>query len=393
MFAMLSAGMMISPTTGDEPSENTLDVKVFFTDGPVAKPEGNSYTQDSDEEEDFTFDTGGDDQASNFLTENLRVGIDLLTRFETTRERDQNGWLHAFGLDIHKVISDDQGDIGTLLLQPYAVRRDSLPLPNHVDEDHRWEFEAHDFYFNLTRFGQGRTNIRIGHFDVPYGLEPYVDTHFTLRQFAPMQNIGTKKDWGISLNGTLPDFDYEVALTRGSGVEYVDKSHNYVVAGRIGTPADENFVIGFSAMYAEIIDPMHVMRYRMGLPMSEMMMFNPKHDIIRRHRFGVDVTSVQGQFTLRGECSVGEDFDQDVILALVDIEWTNPDGTWKAWLQGFYWAQDGTTGWDADVTMRTGVNWNFASPWTLSAQLTHDFESYLNRVDDTIFTAQLRRTF
>ena len=120
---------------------------------------GLAMSPQASDEEDFTFDAGGEAEASDWLTENLRVSIDLLTRFETTQERDQDGWLHALGLDIHKVISDDVGDIGTLLLQTYAVRRDSLPLPRHVDEDHRWEFEAHDFYFNLTRFGQGSARV------------------------------------------------------------------------------------------------------------------------------------------------------------------------------------------------------------------------------------------
>lgn len=426
LFALLAVGLTLSPTTSDNPSVSIPADKHDLIDKPVTEPgvvssevhdsieaygenlrlalapssrvmidsntEGFSYAQESDEE-DFTFDAGGDARSSNWLTDNLRVSIDLLTRFETTKERDQDGWLHAIGLDIHKVFSDESGDIGTLLFQPYAARRDSLPLPPHVDEDHRWEFEAHDIYFNLTRFGQGRTNVRVGHFDVPFGLEPIVDTHFRLRQLVPMQNLGTKKDWGVSLNGAFSTFDYEVALTRGSGIEFIDKGENFVVAGRIGTPADENFIIGVSAMYAEIIDPMKVMRYRMGLPMAQMMLFIPPDDIIRRHRIGVDVTSIQGQFTLRGELSAGQDFDQDVIVALGDVEWTNPDGTWKAWVQTLYWSQDATNGWDADLTVRTGVAWKYDDQWTLSAQLVHDFESYLNGVTDTIFTVQLRWTF
>ena len=39
-----------------------------------------------------------------------------------------------------------------------------------------------------------------------------------------MQNLGMKKDWGVSLNGQMPTFDYEVSLTRGSGVE-LDRFH------------------------------------------------------------------------------------------------------------------------------------------------------------------------
>ena len=164
------------------------------------------------------------------LGENLRLNVDIISRVETTRRRGEAAALNAIGLDLQKIFSDEKGDIATLLFQPYVVRRDNaLPIPQHVEDDDDWEFEIHDFYLNVTRWGAGRTNFKIGHFDVPLGLEPNVDTHFTVRQLIPGPNLGQKKDWGVSLNDNLPSFDYEVALTQGSGAEF-----NAVNLGTVG---------------------------------------------------------------------------------------------------------------------------------------------------------------
>ena len=73
------------------------------------------------------------------------------------------------------MFSDDEGDIGTLLLQLYVVRRDNqYSRFFRMNNDDAFVIELHDFYFNLTRFGRGRRNLKIGHFDVPFGLEPMV---------------------------------------------------------------------------------------------------------------------------------------------------------------------------------------------------------------------------
>ena len=68
--------------------------------------------------------------------------------------------------------------------------------PAHIDGMYDWELEFHDAYFKYSGPFKGRLNFRIGHFDVPFGLEQNVDTHSTLVQLMPMRNIGFKKDWG-----------------------------------------------------------------------------------------------------------------------------------------------------------------------------------------------------
>ena len=130
----------------------------------------------SDEEAVFSLDGFGNAQDTGdgtakpgssvleHLSTNLRLSIDAVSRVETSRRRGQQFALNAIGIDLHRVVSSKYKDIGTLLLQPYVVRRDnSLMVMTNVEDDDGWEVEFHQFWFNLTRWGKGRTNIRFGH--------------------------------------------------------------------------------------------------------------------------------------------------------------------------------------------------------------------------------------
>lgn len=332
------------------------------------------------------------------LGENLRLNFDFVSRVETTSKRGEAAFLNTVGVDIHKVFSDDEGDIGTLLLQLYVVRRDNqYSRFFRMNNDDAFVIELHDFYFNLTRSGRGRRNLKIGHFDVPFGLEPNEDTHFTLRQFIPLHNAGFKKDWGVSLNGSPPDFDYEVSLTRGTGRDLNNHGHDtYLVAGRIGTPADENFTVGLAALYGEVHDRHGTHRVDEAPPFG----YRDREieEWVRRWRVGGDATWILGQFTLRSEMSGGQDFDQDVANVLGEVMWTTPDEAFSAYLQGIYLGQDGFLGWTEDIKSRLGLVWKINERITLSAQWIHEFQTYINAErgphshEDT-YTLQFRVTF
>lgn len=176
---------------------------------------------------------------------NLRLTLDLSSRISLSTRRGKVGTEHVIGLDLHKVFSDAEGDWGTLRLQPYLTRIDNLnQRPAFFEDDDDWELVFRFCDFNFTRIGRGRFNIRMGHFEVPYGLEHLLDTNGTLRQFIPGRNLGLKADWGVSINGVFPQFEYEVALTRGTGNEFFHRGEPFALAGRIGTPRDRNFVLG-----------------------------------------------------------------------------------------------------------------------------------------------------
>ncbi len=177
LLALLVATAMVTAQTADE--SRPIREEPFTID---------ATTPSADSE------AGGDHRTLwDALGENMRVNVDAISRIGFTRRRSEPEFLNALGLDIHKFVSDSEGTIGTLLLQPYVVRRDNVfERTVAIDGNDAFIIELHDFYFNLTRWGRGRTNIKFGHFDVPFGLEPRTDTHFTLRRLIPMHDAGFK---------------------------------------------------------------------------------------------------------------------------------------------------------------------------------------------------------
>lgn len=368
----------------------------------------------NDEEEVFslagfgnTHDTrdGEDETGSSVwdnLTNNLRFDIEMVNRFSTTRRRGKVSGFNTIGFDLHKVFTDEHGDIGTLLLQLHIARRDNaFPTPHHVEDDDDWEVEFHDFHFNLTRWGRGRTNFKIGRFAVPFGLEPNSETHLTLYQTIAHENLGLKKDWGFSINGQLPKFDYEVAITQASGHEIWNVGKNYAVAARIGTPSEKNLVLGLSAFHGQVMDEHRIHRWRSGLRemsrVDRVLGRTPdkgrgEDNLVRRTRFGIDVFWVNEQYTLKGELSVGRDFNQDVVNSLVEIDWRSADESLHAYLQGIYLGQRGS-GWDKDIEARIGMVWVLDPHFEISAQYSQDLKTYGDRPTDSMFTIQSRIRF
>jgi hypothetical protein len=353
-------------------------------------------------------DPGADDSDAgdgfwSRAAENLRLNVDVISRVETTRQRGKAAGLHALGLDVHKVFSDPSGDIGTMILQAYLTRYDNVfPIPHDAEDDDDWELVFHTFSFNLTRWGRGATNFKLGHFYIPYGLQPNVDTHMTVRQLISHENLGADMDWGFSLNGTGKSFEYEVALTEGSGHELTNEGKNFVVAGRLGTPSDRNFSVGVSAMHGQIISPHGLSRWESGLePPSRVdraLGRTPDEgrgddDLVRRTRVGLDATWIVQQYTFRGEASAGRDFDQDVFNTLLEAAWSSPDEKVFIYMQAIYLGQRGGLGWDEDVVARLGGVWKFANRWSLSGQYGQDLTTYGTRPEDAVFTLQLQFRF
>lgn len=377
---------------------------------PASAQEGSDRPQAGDEFElevdDIVWGTdpaAGEDVSPSSLGglgDNLRVNVDFVARVQTTSRRREAESLLALGLDMRKVFSDEQGDIGTAVLQPYLIRMDNAyMMPTRMidtDQDDEFSVQLHDFYFNYTRWGRGRTNLKIGHFDVPFGIEPLVDTHFTLRQYQAMHDAGFKKDWGLELNGAFPDFDYAVSATTGTGMDLTGLHKTpHLFAGRIGTPSDRNTILGVSALYGEVIDDHGAHRVDEGDPRGD---YRELEHVVRRWRVGVDGTHMIDQWTLRGEAAAGSDFDQTVLDTLGEVEWTSNDELFSAYMQGRYNLQDGLFGWDEDVQSRLGLRWRLNETVVLSAQWTHEFAHYASieggtHLPEDTYALQLRLGF
>ena len=162
----------------------------------------------------------------------------------------------SVGLEGFGKLSGERGDWATVALQVRLTRYRYLDMDNRIFVRNEWEPEFHTTYINFKGLF-GRLNFKAGHLEVPFGLEPVIDTHSVLVPSTAMVNLGTMQDWGASLNGQLRWFDYEVALTSGAGMmanfnPFERERGRYLVSGRIQPVSSGNTQIGIAALIGEM---------------------------------------------------------------------------------------------------------------------------------------------
>jgi len=249
---------------------------------------------------------------------------------------------------------------------------DQDKMDNVLTNEWRLMYEIHNAYANF-KFNAGRSNMKIGHFDVPFGLEPLIDTHPTLLQTQASKNIGFKRDWGMSVNGSLPSFDYEVAATLGcGGVEKIwreDGSH--LLSGRIGTPSSENFQYGFSLLYGRVL-PAVYNDY-------------PFERALLRKRLGLDSQYFYRSYVFKGEIAYGKDEDRHVLSSLFEVDYTLPKyQKWQLEAQIKSFVNDLEKGGSDDTIMTLGASFKVTNEITLRANFIHDFNLRLGGEEDIL---------
>lgn len=232
---------------------------------------------------------------------NLRWTVDLSSR--RIFQRQDSFAKNVVGFDLHKVISTADRDIGTLIFQPYIVNLSGSDTQPFFFDGRDTELTWRITNFNYIALSNGSLNIRAGHFEIPFGLEQNIGTNGTLRQYSFAER-GIKTDWGVSINGVLPRWDYEISLTRGSGNDINDRGNPYIFAGRIGSAAHKNFVFGVSFFDGEVLGEIAN---------------------TRRQRVGFDITKYLNDWQLLAEFSAGEDDDASRALALLEASWRSND--------------------------------------------------------------------
>ncbi|MFW5450260.1 MAG: hypothetical protein ACKE9I_01575 [Methylophagaceae bacterium] len=306
---------------------------------------------------------------------NQRFAVDLSTRVVRNFETNQTATLQFVGFDYLKIFSGTQGDIGTLLLQPYIARIDNLENhPPFFDDEDDTELTFRNFYFNYTGINGGRFNIRLGHFEIPFGLEQVINTNGTLHDFIHGANIGVKADWGASLNGTLPTLEYEFALTRASGNEWETKGNPYFLSGRVGSSREKNFSVGISALDGEL--------------------FTGNKQTISRSRYGIDFLWYRKALTFMGDLSIGKDESTYVFNSLLELNWHNPYETVLVYLQYKRFAKDFTVGgWDSLNNITLGAQYDPDNHWQFDAQLSSDQSTIASNAKQHKLALQLRYRF
>jgi hypothetical protein len=303
------------------------------------------------------------------LGKNSRWAIDFSTRFNRDLTHHDGSSQYVVGFDFHKIFSGKNGDIGTLTFQPYWVQLSNVNTPpfffdNGDDGELTWRIAN----FNYTALSNGGFNIRLGHFEVPFGLEQNIDTNGTTRQYT-FSDRAIKADWGISINGVLPTLDYEVAITQGSGNDITNKHNPFLFSGRISTPSTANIVTGISWFHGDILNG---------------------EDTVRRDRIGFDLAYYYYQWEALLEVSGGEDDKNSKANALLELSWRTPREDLHSYMQYRQSRQEMISGWHNGNSLALGVNWNVNAKIIVSGEWLKELDTLFDKEPASQFVMQFR---
>lgn len=204
----------------------------------------------------------------------------------------------SVGFDYLHKYANDSGDWATLGLQARMI---------YDTADDKFRLDVMDAFLNFRR-DQGRANIRVGRFEIPYGLEPVLDTHGTLLQSNLYHNLGDMWSWGADLNGQLDTVDYRVALMTGDSSEMWPhkEQESWLVTGRVGSPrAEDEPSWGLSAAAGRTVPGDHGEHQGRGSDKPPAM--HEEASAVDVLRIGADYTRWGPEQTWMAEASVGAD--------------------------------------------------------------------------------------
>ena len=217
------------------------------------------------------------------FSQNLRWSIDGSARLNHNQALNNTSRIYALGLDTHKVFTHSTGDIGYGVGQVYWTKLSNhIPVPFLFTSKDDSDFIIREAHLNFTAGPQWLPNVRVGHFTLPFGLEESIDTNGRLLDYYLGKNLGTKLDWGLSLNKVLTTMEYNFSYTLGGKDKAKSVDGSYAFTGRVSSLSHLDFVFGLSIFEAEIDD-------------------------VSRKRLAFDWQYYWGRWGLLGELALGED--------------------------------------------------------------------------------------
>ncbi|MEM7219398.1 MAG: hypothetical protein AAF515_13615 [Pseudomonadota bacterium] len=296
------------------------------------------------------------------LKENLRLSVDSSSSSYWYVDPELVGHRHALGIDLRKEFRNLHRDRGVLTVQAYLTRVEGLrPTPSFYADDRDTRLVYRIVNFNYTGLPRGLPNVRVGHMELPFGLEHLVDTNGTLRQYDVPQNLGLQADWGVTLNNEHELFEYEFMVGGGGNQRVGREAGSYVFAGRVGTPRAGRLVLGLSLLKNEI-------------------------DGVGRERVGLDAQYRVGLQSWLAEVAFGTTDGRGMYDGL--IEWNRADSsdTWQ------FYGQLGARG-EVDagdvIEAAAGVVYRPTRALSVSAQLEQDLFASVDATQTTL-SLQLR---
>jgi hypothetical protein len=122
----------------------------------------------------------------------------------------------------------------------------------------RFQLQAGDAWVRVQPRGYSRTSFRLGHFLLPYGMNPVLSPRGMFLMPAEATDLGLKRDWGIEGRGPLGNLDWVAAATIGSGEGLHDpqpgsaRNRTYLLSGRLGSPTYRLVQWGLSGLWGRL---------------------------------------------------------------------------------------------------------------------------------------------
>lgn len=313
------------------------------------------------------------------MVDNSIYAVDLSSRVRHRIRADEPGFQQALGIDYYTKLNTEYRDFATVIFQHYLLRLDNFaPFPPHFEDDDDWEHVPRICNVNFHLTDQRWLNLKVGHMEIPYGPEVAINSNGTLRQFLHPQNFGMKADWGVSLNGTVSPIQYEIALTRGSGIEFNSGRDPYAVSGRIGNAIDAESYYGFNSV---------------GVSFFRGDVLTRAGTKIQRSRVGVDGQYYYGPLGVLAEVSVGQNDNSDVVNTLVELNYVNRRETVFVYSQLRLLRLKTAGGWNESDALRFGIRYAPDNRWAVSSEFTQELNAFGNIPTESLFSFQLRYRF
>ena len=182
--------------------------------------------------------------------------------------------------------------------------------------------------------------IKLGQFQLPFGLLAVYDPHLDVIQPLYSQALGLRLDWGLGISGRFYSvLNYDFAITAGVGPNHVALARNKVTTVRLGrtfVTRNGTVNVGGSLLAGRlpITDINKDHPFSDDLPPSS----QPADDrgYIQKTRIGGDATLQYSNIVARGEVVTGADGDQKVLGYFLQGEYHTSDRLTGVLARSFY---------------------------------------------------------
>jgi hypothetical protein len=239
--------------------------------------------------------------------------LDIRTRTANTGRRG-GVWVNTVELDLQRPISSKGTTRGNLYVQILAE--------NPPEQAHGDDVQIGEAYFiyrlPVENDFDSTAYLKVGQFQLPFGLLAVYDPHLLLLQPLYPQSLGLRTDFGAAISGRVYGFlNYDLAVTTGTGPNHLYANPNRVVTFRLGrTFTTRNGVVNVGGSLLQgrlpITDITTDNPFAVELPPSGRVHAD-RGGFVSKSRLAGDASYGFRRIVARGEVVAGADNDQRIL--------------------------------------------------------------------------------